>query len=95
MEANKMDIIKWVGLAASFCSSVALVPQLAKLLKTKDAKNLSLIWLSVLLLGVGLWVVYGVMKKDWIIIGSNIVAVSVNGLMAFFTGKYKKASAKA
>ena len=83
-----MDEVKWVGLAASFCSSVALVPQLAKLLKTKDARNLSLVWIVVLLIGVSLWVLYGIIKKDWIIIGSNIVAVIINSLMAFFTRKY-------
>jgi MtN3 and saliva related transmembrane protein len=66
-----MNFITIIGILASVCTAISLVPQLVKLLKEKKAENISLLMLAVLFAGVGLWIYYGILKKDFIIIVSN------------------------
>jgi len=79
-----------IGIAASACTAASLIPQLAKVLKEKKAENVSLVMLVVLFVGLGLWVNYGILKKDQIIIISNLFSFIVNILLAIFAIKYKK-----
>jgi len=68
----------WIGIAASTFTSLALVPQLAKLIKAQKAGDLSMGMLAILFTGLALWIYYGALKKDWIIIISNSVALLIN-----------------
>jgi len=84
-----MNIITIIGILASICTAISLVPQLIKLLKEKKAQNISLLMLAVLFAGVGLWIYYGILKKDFIIIVSNSFSLLVNAMLAGLTIKYK------
>ena len=77
------------GIAASVCTAVSLIPQLVKVLKEKRSGSVSLWMLLVLFIGLGLWICYGVLKADTIIIISNAVSFIINLLLAFFAIKYK------
>ena len=79
-----------IGVAASACTAASLIPQLTKVLKEKKAENVSLWMLLVLFVGLGLWVYYGILKDDWIIIISNTFSFIINVLLAIFAIKYKK-----
>lgn len=63
-----------IGLVAAFCTTASYIPQLKKCWETKSAGDLSLIMFSVLSLGVALWVVYGIMQSDMVIIIANVVS---------------------
>jgi len=78
-----------IGVAASACTAASLIPQLTKVVREKKAENVSLWMLLVLFAGLGLWVYYGILKNDWIIIVSNSFSFIVNLLLAVFTIKYK------
>ena len=78
-----------IGVAASACTAASLIPQLTKVVREKKAENVSLWMLLVLFAGLGLWVYYGILKIDWIIIVSNSFSFIVNLLLAVFTIKYK------
>jgi len=78
-----------IGVAASTCTAASLIPQLTKVVREKKAENVSLWMLLVLFAGLGLWVYYGILKNDWIIIVSNSFSFIVNLLLAVFTIKYK------
>jgi len=67
-----------IGIIAGILTSAAMVPQLIKVIREKNVENLSKMMLGVLILGVSLWVVYGVLKKEWPIILSNGFSVAVN-----------------
>jgi len=84
-----MNIETLIGIAASTCTAVSLIPQLAKVLKEKKAGNVSLWMLLVLFAGLGLWVYYGILKGDMIIIVSNSFSLIINVLLAVFAIKYK------
>ena len=85
-----MSLITIIGITASACTAFSLLPQLIKLLKEKKAENISLGMLAILFAGLGLWIYYGVLKTDWIIIISNSFSFILNVILVFFAIKYKE-----
>ena len=79
-----------IGIAASVCTAIAAMPQLIKLLKEKKADDISLVMLLTLIGGLGLWVAYGILKSDWIIIVSNAVSLLLNITVLILAVKFKK-----
>ncbi len=67
-----------LGLVAGGITSIAMLPQLFKVLKEKDVEDLSLMMIITLIVGLSLWVWYGILKEEWPIILSNAFAVFVN-----------------
>lgn len=67
-----------LGLVAGVITSVAMLPQLIKVLKEKDVEDLSLLMICTLIVGLSLWVWYGFIKDELPIILSNAFAVLVN-----------------
>lgn len=82
-----------IGIGASACTAASLLPQLVKVLKERKAESVSLLMLLVLFIGLGLWVYYGLLKNDLIIIISNSFSFIINVLLGFFAKKYKQAVA--
>jgi len=66
-----------VGLAAGICTTAANVPQVKKAWTTGETDDISLWMLLLFACGVGLWVVYGVLQKDIIIILANGVGLAL------------------
>jgi MtN3 and saliva related transmembrane protein len=65
-----------IGVSAASLTMFAFIPQIVKVLKTKSAKDVSLITLLQLSLGVSLWIVYGIHLKDAIIITANSITLT-------------------
>lgn len=55
-----------------------MLPQLVKVIRTKETTDLSAATIIVLLTGVSLWVYYGILKDELPIIASNAFSVLVN-----------------
>lgn len=66
---------KLIGLTAAGLTSFAFIPQVLKMYSTKSAKDVSLVTLLQLSLGVSLWIVYGLYIKDLIVIFANITTL--------------------
>jgi MtN3 and saliva related transmembrane protein len=79
-----------VGIVAGILTSGAMIPQLVKVLKEKNVEDLSANMLIVLIIGLSLWVWYGIMKDEWPIIVSNSFAVLVNISLAICLVIYRK-----
>ena len=84
-----MISVKLIGIIASIFTAFSLIPQLVKMVKEKKAGNISLLMLVILFGGLALWIYYGVMVKDNIIIISNSVSILLNMVILFFTLKFK------
>jgi MtN3 and saliva related transmembrane protein len=84
-----MTLISIVGIAASVLTATSLIPQLLKIIKEKKAENVSLGMLLILFGGLALWVYYGFLRKDLIIIISNSFSFMVNLVLAILALKYK------
>ena len=84
-----MDQTQWIGIAAGVFTASSMLPQLIKTIREKKAEEISVVMLIVLIVGVALWIVYGVMKDDLPIIATNAVSLTINLLMIFFRIRYR------
>ena len=66
-----MNTTQWFGIAAGIMTAVSMLPQLIKIIKEKKADDVSVLMLLVLIIGLGLWVVYGFLRDDWPLIITN------------------------
>lgn len=69
-----MNIATIIGLFAALCTTVAYIPQLRKCWETRSAGDLSLRTFSILTLGIALWVIYGFLRSDIVIILANAIS---------------------
>ncbi len=61
------------GWLATLTSVSALLPQIWKTWRTRSARDLSLLWLSMALLGTLFWTAYGLLLPATAVIWSNLV----------------------
>jgi len=73
-----MSVITIIGLVAAAFTTFSFIPQAIKIIKEKEAKNLSLLMCISLETGIFLWFVYG------LLIG-NLPIVAANGITLIFT----------
>ena len=78
-----------IGLGAGILCMVSFLPQVIKIMRTKQTKDLSLITFSLLSLGVFLWLIYGILIGELPIILSNAVIFVLSLLIAAMKIKYK------
>ena len=69
-----MTINTVIGLFAAICTTISYFPQLKKCWDTGSAGDLSLKMFSILAAGIALWVVYGILQGDVVIILANSVS---------------------
>lgn len=68
-----------LGLAAAALTTFAFLPQALKTWRSKSVGDLSLATYGTFLVGIVLWLVYGLLIGDWPIIIANVVAVGLQG----------------
>lgn len=90
---SPMDLVFIIGIGASICTATAAIPQLVKIIKCKKANDISLMMLTVLIAGLGLWVFYGFLKKDIILMVANTIPLVINILIIIFSSYYKNSRA--
>jgi MtN3 and saliva related transmembrane protein len=72
-----------VGYAAATLTTLAFIPQTLKSLQTRDMSGVSLGMYSLFTLGVGFWLIYGVMLESWPIIIANTITLGLAGTVLF------------
>jgi MtN3 and saliva related transmembrane protein len=81
--------IKVIGIVAGVFTALSLLPQLIKLIKTKKAQDLSLLYLFTLFCGICLWIWYGVLRQDVPVMLTNIVSLTLNVAILVLGVRYK------
>jgi MtN3 and saliva related transmembrane protein len=84
-----IDIITIIGLIAAAFTTIALLPQLIKVWKTKSTKDISTGMFSLYCCGVFLWFVYGVYLKNLPIMIANSIAFIQALVILMLKTKYK------
>jgi MtN3 and saliva related transmembrane protein len=79
-----------IGIAAGICTAISLLPQIVKVIKQKKTEDISLFYLLVLLVGLGLWTYYGILKDDVPIIATNSFSMILNLTMIGLGIHYKR-----
>ncbi|KPK98561.1 MAG: hypothetical protein AMJ95_03455 [Omnitrophica WOR_2 bacterium SM23_72] len=77
-----------IGALAAGLTMFSFVPQIIKVLKTKSARDVSLMMIVQLSLGVALWILYGCYLKDPIIIMANSVTLTSLVILLFLYFNY-------
>ena len=77
-----MDII---GYIAASIVIITPIPQLYKIIKTKSSKDISILTYIFLLLAQILFIFYGLLKKDFIIIFTNITSSFITTFIVIFS----------
>ena len=85
-----MEVEEIIGILAGVFTTVAVLPQIAKAIKTRKVKDVSPYMFVILCLGVGLWTYYGILKRDWPIIITNGISFILNGVMLYIVLTTKK-----
>lgn len=70
-------LVKIVGFSAAFLTMFGFLPQVIKIYQTKSVKDISLLALLQFTLGILLWLAYGLMLKDPVIILANSVTLAI------------------
>ena len=78
-----------IGAIAATLTMFSFIPQIIKVLKTRSAKDVSIITILQLSLGVTLWTVYGIARGDPIIITANTVTLATLLITLFLYFRYK------
>lgn len=84
-----MAPIEILGLVAGTITSVTFVPQVIRIWQTKSAKDLSIMMLLLLMLGVVLWLIYGLVVMSASIIYTNSMVLLMSLVMMYFKLKFK------
>jgi MtN3 and saliva related transmembrane protein len=79
-----MSLVTLVGLVAAFCTTVSYVPQIRKIWATGETQDISLKMFLILGSGIALWIVYGVLQGDAVIILANSMSLAFLSAILFF-----------
>jgi len=80
--------VEILGLIAGTLTTISFVPQLIKIVKSKSAKDISLIMFLIFVVGIFLWLVYGILTKTLAIIVANSVTLILALSILFLKIKY-------
>jgi MtN3 and saliva related transmembrane protein len=77
-----------LGLAAACCTTIAFVPQVVKTWRTRSTADISLGTFSLLVVGIILWLVYGLLLGDLPLIAANVVTLLLAGTVLLLKLKH-------
>jgi MtN3 and saliva related transmembrane protein len=85
-----MEITFIIGSIAACATTISFLPQAKKVITTRDTRSISL-WMYLLFsIGVALWLVYGILKRDPPIIVANGVTFLLAVIIFFYKLTEKK-----
>jgi MtN3 and saliva related transmembrane protein len=79
-----------LGSIASILVSSSFIPQIIKGYKTKHLDDVSYLLMILISIGMGLWIIYGIEKQDFVIIGANVATIALNMILLGLKVKYSK-----
>jgi MtN3 and saliva related transmembrane protein len=78
MTPLSMHVVEEIGFAAAFCTTVAFVPQLLRVIRLRSARDISLGTFLLFSVGVFLWLLYGLYIGSMPVIASNLVTLGLS-----------------
>ena len=86
------DNIELIGLLAATLTTIAFIPQVFKVIKTKSSDGLSLTTYLIFIIGVGLWLIYGLIKSSISMIIGNGITFILAFLIIYYILRNKKSN---
>jgi MtN3 and saliva related transmembrane protein len=78
-----------LGYSAGAITSLTFLPQVIKTWKVKSAKDISLLMFVIAAINEVMWIIYGALLDNWVIILTNIIVLSMALTMIWFKLKFK------
>ena len=83
-----MDLTEYIGLIAGFLITCSFVPQIMRVLRLKSAREISILFTSLTLVGMALWLTYGIKHGLipiilWNVIGLVLVIILLGAKMKY------------
>jgi MtN3 and saliva related transmembrane protein len=78
------SVIPWIGVCAAVLTSLSYIPQVRKAWPRGSTEDLSVHMLVVLTTGLLLWIGYGMLKGDWVIVAANSVGAALSASVLVF-----------
>ena len=72
-----------IGYIAAFLTTLSFLPQVIKTLKTRDTSGISLLMYSMFVFGVALWLIYGMLIENRVIVIANSITFFLSGTVLF------------
>lgn len=79
-----LGIYEIVGFIAGSFTTLAFVPQIIKVLKTKKTEDFSSLWLLMTLTGLSLWFVYGLAIQSQPVVLFNLLSIIFVTVIIFY-----------
>jgi MtN3 and saliva related transmembrane protein len=85
-----MNAVTLLGLVAGALTTLAFLPQLFKVWRSRSARDISATWLVTFSSGILLWLIYGILVNALPIILANSVTLALTLVILFFKLKFKR-----
>lgn len=82
-------MLEVLGYIAGSLTTLAFVPQVIQIYKSKSAKDVSLAMFLLFTIGVIMWLTYGLMTKSLPVVAANSVTLLLSIVILFFKYKYR------
>ncbi|GAB3016327.1 SemiSWEET transporter [Niabella terrae] len=90
-----MDGVDILGYGAGVLTTLTFLPQVLKTWKEKSARDVSLNMFLIAAANQVLWIFYGFMRNDWVIILTNMAILVLSVTMIVLKLRYGKAASAA
>ncbi len=83
-----IDETQYLGYTAGIITTLAFLPQAFRLFKTRQTRDISLIWALAINSGTLLWLLYGIVKKDIPMIAANSISLVLLMIILYYKLRY-------
>lgn len=77
------ETVDLIGYAAAIITSIAYVPQALMVWRTDDTRSISLGMYSLMVFGIGVWLLYGILLNNHPLIAANVFMILVAGSILY------------
>lgn len=79
----------YLGYFAGMLTVASFLPQVILAWRTRQTRDLSLGMFSLLIAASSLWILYGILNRDWPVVATNSGMVALNGALAVAKVRYR------
>ena len=84
-----MSGVDILGYSAGAITSLTFLPQVIKTWRSRSAADISMMMFLIAAVNEVMWILYGVLLDNWVIILTNAIVLSMSMTMIYFKFRYK------
>lgn len=85
-----MGFTEILGYSAGAITALTFLPQVIKTWKDKSAKDISLLMFVIAAINEVMWIWYGILLNNWVIILTNAIVLTMSSIMICLKLRYNK-----